>query len=346
MPRVSAERLLAVAVTLLRAGGTPDDISEIVAQVVVGADLAGYESHGIQLIPRYMQAVNGGKLIPDARPSIVEETATTALVSGNWGHGHHTAWFATEVAIRKAQESNVAVVGLVETNHMGRLGAYSELAVSRDMAVIVLLGTNTKEGGSTAPYGGRAPALGTNPYSIGVPSSDDYPDVVVDFSTSQIAGNSVKMAEVKGEPLPVGAVLDKHGNPTTNPQDFYDGGVLLPAAGHKGYGLSLCADLLGNVLNPVYLHRGPGREAGMLIIALNPAMFAPLAGYFEGIGAALNRVKSTPLAAGFDEILIPGEGAARRTARHRAEGVELLDATWDSLDECARSLGTSIGERP
>lgn len=340
MLSLSADRLHAVASALFRANGTPDDITREVVDILIESNLAGHDSHGVQLIPNYMQAAKDGRVIADARPSIVEETETTALVSGHWGWGQQTAAYGAKVAIEKARRMKVAVVGMVECNHVGRLGEYSERAMREGMAMIATLGS-AGQTGNTAPFGGRAGVLGTNPFSFGIPAGEKE-DVLLDFATTVVAGNKVAVARAKGVELPAGAILDREGRASTNPADLANGGVMLPFGGHKGYALAVCAELLGNIVAPSFRFRGPGRWGGTLFIVLDPTMFAPRDAYEQAVDEVLDRIKAVPPAPGFDEVLTPGEPEQRARAQRRAEGVPIPEATWEALKRTGQALGVDV----
>ncbi|HEY3082335.1 MAG TPA: Ldh family oxidoreductase [Chloroflexota bacterium] len=340
MLTIDSQRLRAVATAIFRGLGTPDDVTDETVEILIASNLAGHDSHGVQLIPNYARQVEQGRVVPSARPEIVEESATTALVAGRWGWGQYTAAWGTNVALRKARESKIAVVALVECNHVGRLGEYSERAARDGLGLVATLGSAEKRG-STAPFGGRRGVLGTNPWSMALPAGRRR-HVLLDFATTVIAGNKVAVARAKGEPLPPGAVLDREGRPSTNPDDLRDGGVMLPFGGHKGYALSVFAELMGNVVAPSYRFRGPGRWGGTLLIAFDPAMFAPRPEYEAAVDDVLDRLKAVEPAPGFEEVLVPGEPESRSRRRRSAEGVPVPEATWQALVETGRKLELDV----
>lgn len=340
MLMIPASRLRSVALAIFRAVGTPEDVATETVDILIESNLAGHDSHGVQLIPSYVRFAKEGHVLAEARAEVVQETPTTALVAGRWGWGQHTAAYATRVAVRKAREMKVAVVAMVECNHVGRLGEYAERAAAEGIALIGTLGSANKTG-STAPYGGRRGVLGTNPFAFGIPAGK-HDRVLLDFATTLIAGNKVAVAAAKGEMLPDGAILDKNGRPSRDPKDLRDGGVMLPFGAHKGYALAVCAELLGNIVSPSYRWRGPGRWGGTLFIAFDPAMFAPRDEYEAATDAVIDRIKAVEPAEGFNEILIPGDPENRARAKRGAEGVPVPEATWKALGETTATLGLDI----
>ena len=144
------------------------------ADALVSANVRGVDTHGVFHLAMYVKAVQDGKLDATASPSIVRETPNTALVDGNRTFGHVAAKFATDVAVRKAKENDVAVVGLVRSEHIGRLGEYAEMAAAAGVVSIIcgagysLLGSKV-----AAPYGGSKGLLSSNPIAMGFPGGDE-----------------------------------------------------------------------------------------------------------------------------------------------------------------------------
>src|SRR5512143_3515739 len=128
MPTLTKEVLHDITAAIFRAAGAPDDIAVQVADVLIDNHLAGHDSHGILRIPEYIKSVRAGEIIPTARPTILEETATSALVSGNWAFGQVTGVFAADLATEKAKRERVAVLSIVQAGHTGRLAAFTERA--------------------------------------------------------------------------------------------------------------------------------------------------------------------------------------------------------------------------
>lgn len=335
-----AEKLADSARQIFVAAGAPDDIAEKVSQSLVGAMLAGHDSHGVIRVPAYVQQIRAGRLAPAARPSVIRETATTAVVSGNWGFGQIAAFYATDLAIRKARDSQTATVGVVQCNHVGRLGEYSEIVAGAGLVAMSTVG-GFAGSGAVAPFGGVGRALGTNPISFGIPTHE-HPSLIVDFATSMVAEGKLQVARAKHEPIPEGWILDKEGRPTTNAEDFYTGGVLLPFGGHKGYALSLVAEILGGSLAGVEAYRDDRFGAGFFIWVLDPSAFRPAEDFDASVDRLLDKVKAVPPAPGFAEVLAPGEPEVRSRARRAIDGVPIAEDTWEGLRATAKELGTEI----
>ncbi|MAG37243.1 MAG: dehydrogenase [Dehalococcoidia bacterium] len=341
MPTLAVPVLTDLTQRIFAAAGTPADLATLVAEHLVDANLTGHDSHGVLRIPPYIQQVQAETVVADARPSILEERAATALVSGNWGWGQVTANFGMDLAIRKAKEGGVAVVGLVQCNHLGRVGAYPTRAAEQDIASFVTVGSLSGSG-SVLPHGGREGRLGTNPLSFGFPGGSG-PPFLVDFATSTIAGGKVMLALAKGEPVPEGALLDAEGNPTTDPATRYQGGGMLPFGGHKGYGLSMVVGLFGGLLTHATKQAGHGgRGGGTFMLAVDASLFGPLDELAQEVDQAFAQLKNTPPAPGFEEVLIPGEPEQRSRERRQREDIPVPESTWEEIRSIAAEFGLTM----
>ena len=323
---------------IFQAVGTPKMTADLVGQSLVSANLAGHDSHGVIRIMQYLRQIDADEIRPLARPEVERETAVMALLNGHRCFGQLAAKTAIETGIGKARGDAVAAIGLKHSGHVGRLGEWVELAA--DEGFIALAYANGgRSGGLVAPFGGAERRMGTNPVAAAIPLQD-RPAVLLDFATSAVAEGKVRVAMNSGKSIPEGLVLDKHGRPTQSPADLYDDGMLLPAAGHKGYGLALLTDLLGGVLTGAGGPTLPGTILGngVLFVLLNIEAFRPLAEFFADGTIMADRIKSTRPAQGFDEVLLPGEPEARSAQTRQDSGIPLDDTTWEQIVEAAENL--------
>jgi LDH2 family malate/lactate/ureidoglycolate dehydrogenase len=339
MPTLSKEALHAVIGAIVRATGAPDDLAEQVAGVLVANNLAGHDSHGILRVPEYVQSVRKGEIVATARPTVLRETPTSALVGGNWAFGQATAMFATDVATAKAKRERVAVVSVVQAGHTGRLAAFTERAARHDVAMFMAIGT--VDGPMTAPHGGAAPLLGTNPVAFSIPAAAGAP-VTRDISTSALAAGKIKVAKAQHTQLPANSILDRDGRPSTDPQAYFDGGFLLPFGEHKGYALAVIAELLSGPLAGADAYPGVASRSGIFIFALDVTAFRPLAEVRQAVAETLGRIKAVPPRPGFDEVLIPGEPEARMRIARERNGVPIADDTWRAVRGVADQLGVDL----
>ncbi|MBV7336859.1 Ldh family oxidoreductase [Chloroflexi bacterium TSY] len=337
---IKATELQTITQRFLVSSGTPQHIADIVADVLVGANLTGHDSHGVLRIPHYLDRVANGTIQPAAEPEILQETNTTLKIDGQHGFGHYTAQKGMEWAIQKAKESNVCGVSFINIGHIGRLGQYAEQAAEAGCIGLITYGTGRSDRGGTVPFGGKEGRLGTNPMAAGVPTGDESP-FVLDIATSIVAEGKLQVARSKNQDLPEGYIVDKEGSPSIKTADFYDGGHLLPFGGHKGYGLSLLICLLGGLCaNFDSTNSGMG---GTFMQVINIDAFMPLAQYQRNVRAFLDGMKATPPAAGFEQVLAPGDFEHMLRTQRLSEGIELPNAIYEQLQDCAERLGISLG---
>ncbi len=338
--RFSADQLQQMARNLFMAAGTPLDIAETVAEILVNANLAGHDSHGVQFVPPYLDRIENGDIDPAASPQVIQETANTMLVDGHKSFGHYMSRQAMAWAIDKAKQAAVCCVSFQNFTHIGRVGEYAEQAAKAACIAVITSGGAAKEGGGQmVPFGGARGALGTNPIAVGVPTGDDAP-FIIDFATSVIAGGKIMVAHSKNADLPAGSIVDKHGQPSVKTADFYDGGYLLPAGGHKGYALALLFSLLGGLAGQFDQERTA--MGGMFMQVIDVAAFTPPEAYQQNVRALLNGLKATPPAPGFDEVLAPGDFERRSRRQRLAEGIEVPESTYRKIEEWADKLNVAL----
>ncbi|MDB5803120.1 MAG: hypothetical protein JWN73_442 [Betaproteobacteria bacterium] len=340
MPTLTQHALTQATAAIFRAAGAPADLAAQVADVLVDNHMAGHDSHGILRIPEYLQSIRDGEIVPTARPQILEETSTTALVTGNWALGQVTGLYAVDLAIAKAKRERVATVSVVQAAHTGRLAAFTDRAAAQDVVMFMFIGTVDRP--MTAPYGGAAAVLGTNPVAVSIPNPGGAP-VTLDIATSAIAAGKVKVAKAKHEALPEGTITDKHGRPSTNPQDFIDGGFLQPFGGHKGYALAVIAEVLSGALIGAEAYPGVTARSGIFIFAVDAGALRPKADYAPALAATLARIKAVPPAPGFKEVMVPGEPEAQMRSLRTREGIPIPDDTWAAVTAAAASVGLDLG---
>lgn len=337
MPTFTAEELIRIGEVVFRAAGFPSDKAERVARSLAESDLVGHDSHGIIRIMPYLNYVRIGRLKPEAQVEVIEDRAASALLDAHWGVGQVAAEMAMNLAIEKARQGGVGMVGVRHCNHIGRVGEYSMLAALQGLIGIVAC--NVGEA-TVAAFGGTSRVLGTNPLSVAVPAGK-RPAFWMDFATAACAEGKLKVARATNQAVPPGWILDKDGQPSTNALDFYDGGVILPWGGHKGYAICLLMDLLGGALTGHGCPSLPEWKGGngVLAIAIDIEAFLPREAFEQTVERLFEKVKSGPTAEGVDEILIPGELEFRAREERAKNGVQIPETVWQQILGEARALG-------
>ena len=339
-----ADELHRLVREVLLAVGADECNAVRVADHMTLANLSGVETHGVNLLPSYIERIRDGEIVPNAWPAIMRETPTSALVTGNWTFGHTTAKYALDIAAQKAAEHNMAAVGMVQLNHIGRLGEYTEMAAAKGMIAMITASGLSELTPAAVPYGGRVKVLHTNPWSMGFPAGEETP-MVLDFATTASSQVKIANARRRKESVPPGWIVDKAGSPSTNPNDFFDGGGQLPFGEHKGYALMMASEFLGRIVtgSDEFAHSergGPGfRHSGACMILIKADLFRPIEDYGSSADALERRVRAVPPAPGFEEVLVPGDIENRNREARRRDGIPLEDATWESLVDLVKSLG-------
>lgn len=322
------------------AGSEPDEAA-IVTDHLIAANLAGHDSHGVIRIPAYIRWVNEGKVLPNQTSRTVFENEAVAVLDGCLGYGQVVGAQATELAISKCARHGVAAVALRNAGHVGRLGHYAEMATRAEKVSLHFVNT-TGMGVLVAPVGGTSRRLSANPLAAGIPCGSAAP-IILDISTSAIAGGKVHVALNQGVPVPEGCLLDASGRPTTDPKDFFADppGALLPFGGHKGYALSVIVDALAGALTGGGC-TGPGKdrlEQGMLSIVLDPAFFAD--SFAAEIRRFVDYLKGARRVSDSAEILMPGEPEHRTRADRVRVGIPLDDTTWSEICQVSTDLNVA-----
>ena len=334
MPVFPHDYLEKVAFHIYLAEGAPEDEARTVASHQVKANLVGHDSHGVILVPTYVDRIHKGHIVPGAPFEVVAESPATARIDGHWGFGFVVTEKAMQMAIEKARVHNVAAVTVSYQSHIGRLGDYPTMAAAEGM-----IGLITADSGAgpkaVAPFGGRERRLGTNPICIGVPS-DLEGTLLLDMATSAVAQGKISLARNRKEAIPGSWVVDKDGNPTTDPDDYFQGGAILPVGadqGHKGYGLSFMVEMFSGILTGLGFGIDPQarHNDGCFIAVFKVEAFRPLAEFKKEVTEFARFVKDTPPAKGFTEVLYPGEIEWRTERERLRDGVYVEDETWDQI---------------
>jgi uncharacterized oxidoreductase len=347
MPTISANELREFAVKLLAAGGANEQEAQRVGESLIGANLRGYESHGVMRIPFYLDQVAQGDIVPNAEFEIVKEGPATLAVNGNWGFGQVLADQLTRKLIEKAHLSGTATGTMYHSSHIGRLGEYCEMAAAENLVSIVMVNTHGVAR-RVAPPGGKAPRLGTNPLAIGVPFEEGA--IVLDFSTSATAEGKVRVKKIAGEQCPEGWLLDSDGRPTTDPNDLYADppGTILPMGGeqtYKGFGLALMIDIFcGAISGGLCSRETPITPNGncVYMTLLDPDHFGGSDHFAREVSQLVSFVRGCPRIDGVERILLPGDPERLTLKDRSSQGIFLDDGNWGKLTELAAKLNVSV----
>ena len=345
---VDQAKLRTLASKIVTAGGSKPDEAEIVADHLVEANLRGHDSHGVGMLVAYVRDFEGGTLKPNQKPEVVSDTGTISVWDAHAGYGQVVARQAVEWAIGAAKKHGVAVNGLRNAHHIGRVGTYGEIAARAGMVSMHFV--NVASGPPpVAPFRGREGRFLTNPVCIAIPGTSSNEPIVLDFATSRVAMGKVRVAHNAGKKMLDGALLDHQGKPTTNPAVMYTEpkGVVLPFGEHKGSGLALVCELLAGAIvgsATVTTMTPPDRGIinGMLSIVIDPAKLSTRDSMLAEIDSMIEWVKSAKPSDPDLPVLIAGEPERIARAERMAKGVDVEDETWRQLMAIAERYQISV----
>jgi LDH2 family malate/lactate/ureidoglycolate dehydrogenase len=342
VPRFKPDELQTFTDHLLSLGGMPHDDAQLVAKLLVRAELRGYPGHGVTRVPQYLSFIKAGTINIRQKPEIVREGKISAVIDGNHYIGQVVAHKGMQLAIDKAKEHGAGIVCLRRAGHTGRLADYMEMATDAGM---IGIGAVSVGAGTTTLYGGMERIGGTNPMAFGIPARNGR-HILVDFATASMSMGEIQKRVAKKDAIPDGVMLDGYGNPTNDFKKFRGPprGVFLPFGGYKGSGIAAMTEILGGILSGNGLskdwwEKGGHGVNGVFLQAFAVEEFQPLDQFLDKVDDFISFVKSTKAAPGFKEILLPGEHARANEARQLNEGLEVDEETWSELIELAAELG-------
>lgn len=338
MPTIDSRQLTDLATAIFTAAGASPENADGVVSSLISANLAGHDSHGVIRIPYYVKEIKDGNLDPRARPFIVRESPTTAVVDGAGTFGQVGAHFAADVAVQKARATGLSLVAAMHCHHTGRIGQWVE-----EIAAAGMVGMATTSGVTgpyqVAPFGGAGGGLSTNPMAWAVPRAAGHAPILLDYATSAVAQGKLQVARAKKAPVPPGSIINAAGEPTTDVEEFFAGGLMLPFAGHKGYALGVMVELLSVGLSGGDTAVPAGRSSCIQLLAIDPSALRPAADFTAYVERLAARLKAVPPAPGFSEVLLPGEPEAQTRATRQRDGIPVPDATWEAIRATAGDLG-------
>jgi ureidoglycolate dehydrogenase (NAD+) len=322
--------------------GLGEEDAATVADSLVAADLRGVATHGVMRLPIYVERLRRGLVA--ARPTIrVRRTGpATATLDGGNGPGQVVALRAMVEAVAIAEEAGVGLVSVQHSNHFGAAGWFALHAAERGLVGLAL----TQAEADVVPFGGRRAALGTNPLAVAVPRADG-PPILLDMATSAVAMGRVMVARREGRPIPADWAVDADGQPTTDP---HEAKAVVPLAGPKGYGLAFVVEVLAGLLSGsptgtevrrMYDDFDEAQGIGHLLGAVDPARFLAPEDFTAGVERLAGQLKATPPAAGFGEVLLPGEPEERTQERHRRDGIPIPEEVSRELAALGAELAVA-----
>lgn len=347
---IRSERLAALVTAIFRKTGADQAESALVAESLVKANLMGHDSHGVGLVATYVAHFRDGLLRPGTAVERVRDDGAILMFDGGRGFGRRVGGEAIGEAVARCRETGVVLMTLRNAHHLGRIGAYGEIAMAAGLVSLHFVNVVDHDP-AVAPWGGADARYMTNPVCIAVPGTERTPPVLFDMATSRIAMGKARVAMTKGVALEEGMVIDAAGRPSVDPGVMYTNprGALLPFGEHKGSGLALMCELLaGGLSGGGTIQPANPRENGILnnmfSILVDPARLVDIDWLRAEIDETVAYVKASRPAEGGTGVLVAGDPERARTAERASAGIDLDDAAWGEMIAAAGTLGLSPDE--
>ena len=340
---VAPSELRAFAEQVATAVGVPADDARSIADGMVWAELRGIDL-GIKRLTTLVDRVRRGGTNADPRPTVVRETAGLAVLDGHAAWGQVTSVQGMRIAVERARANGIGACVVRETGNSLAMGYYPWLASRERMIGIAITNAIPLQ----APWGGRQRLLGNQAYAVACPSAK-YAPIVFDTATTAITWVGIHEYEARHERIPEGVATSATGEPTTDPATAL-AGMLLPAGGHRGYGIALVWELLTGVLSGG-AHFAPLPDDGggraptyqsTFLLAIDPAATMPYERFLERVDALIDRIRATPPGPGVTRVYYPGERAAEIAAARERDGIPLAEVRVGELRVLSRDLAVPL----
>ncbi len=366
---IQAQPLTDIVTRIIKGTGSSDAEAKQVAENLVLANLSGHDSHGVGMVPRYVDAVLEKGLFPNTSVRVNLDSGTLLGLDAQRGYGQIVGVEATRMGIERAKRHGSCIVALGHAHHLGRIGHFAEMAVAEGLVSIHFVNVLSRP--VVAAWGGGDGRYGTNPCCIGVPIGmpvghtgqgfagyqADKP-FVLDFATSRVAQGKMRVAYNKGEHVPDGYLIDEKGAPTNNPgvvvvsqnpdpQGEVQLGALMPFGEHKGFGMAVACELLGGALcGGGTWHRAADNKRAvynsMLTILVSPEALGTQNIFAQEASSFIDWLKLSPAGMGSEGVLTAGDPERAYRAKRHVDGITVDSTTWGELVEAGKKVQVTV----
>ena len=348
--RIDQKPLTQIATTILHKAGAELKRAQAVAEHLVIANLKGHDSHGVGMIPSYVKSMMSDLIRPQNDALLTRDSGAVLSFDGNLGFGRVVGIQAMDQGIERAKSHGISCVALGNAAHLGRIGAFAEHCAEAGLIsthYVNVVGHDPM----VVAYGGRDRRFITNPFCCAVPRTDGN-HVVLDMATTTVAAGKVRVAYMKGEPVPEHSLVDRNGLETTDASVIFSkdgGGAMQPFGLHKGYGLMVMCELLGGALGGNFTMQPGNQRAGatlnnMLSIILDPSAVGDLAAYDAEVTAMIDYIYASKAAQGVEKVLIPGDPERQSLAARSTNGIDIDENSWQDITNAANAAGLSMDD--
>lgn len=345
---VSATRLRTLSRLTLLALGSDAEEADVVSEHLLAANLKGHDSHGIGMLPFYVQSKQQGTLQPNQPAWLLNDSGAILQFDGERGYGQRVVPEAVSAALQRVEDTGIVLLTVRNSHHMGRIGQYGEQVAAAGKVGLFFVNVIDFPQPLVAPFGGSAARFGTNPLCVAFPTGEQEPPFILDFATSMVAYGKTRVAYLAGKTFDDKVMLDAGGVPTDQPAVMHEEpkGALRPIALHKGGGLITAIEFLAGLLSAGgTLQPGNAREGGIVnnltAIIIDPAAVTDVDWLRSEYDAMADYIRSSPAPEGEPPLMLAGEPERQREAQRLAAGIEISDGEWHAILEAARQAGVT-----
>ncbi|WP_416896478.1 MAG: Ldh family oxidoreductase [Minwuia sp.] len=338
--RYDAAGLKRFGADLFAAAGMPQDRAATVSEMLVDADLMGHDTHGLNLAPQYLAALEGGEMPKTGDPEVISDRGPSVLWDGGYLSGVWLVRHAMDLAMDRARQYGLCGVSIRRSGHIACLASFLPVATAAGQMLLLLSSDPANAG--VAPHGAVEPIYTPNPMGVGIPTDGD--PVLIDISASITTMGLTGRAAANGERMPGKWLVDAEGRETDDPAAFGNGGALLPLggieSGHKGFGLGIMIEAMTSGLGGFGRKDRPEQHgASVLVLLIDPEAFGGLGAFAAETGFFGAACRAARTAEGAPGVRLPGERALQRKRDGEQNGVALFDGIMPRLIEWAGRLG-------
>ena len=341
---VDSQKLTLFCKKALIKAGVNSKIASNIASSLVLTSLRGVDSHGIRLLPHYINAVRIGRINPNPKYRFRFKKQTAGLMDAKDGFGIDAGIAAMRKAMSLARKSGVAAIGVYNSSHFGAAAIYGLEAAKNGLIGLAFTSTDSL----VIPTNGRRPYLGTNPICFCAPIQNEGP-FCLDMATSVVPLNKIMNYKSKGQNLEPGWAVDARGKPTINASDA---AWLLPFGGYKGFGLEVMVEILSSILTGMNFGRhivkmypltGRKRQLGHFFVAININSFIPLAKFKKNLKAMCDELRNEPAFVKSRRVVVPGDPEKKYFVIRSREGIPMAQPLVAEFRQLAEELGLKTG---
>ncbi|KAA2213230.1 Ldh family oxidoreductase [Teichococcus oryzae] len=342
-PRFEAAALVTATAGIFAAAGVEADKARVMAEVLVESDLMGHVTHGLGLMPKYMEEIAAGNMRLSGDPEVLSDHGAALTWDGRALPGGWLTVKALDLAAERAKQYGTCSVAIARSQHIGCLAVYPARAAERGL--VCLLFSSAPGTASVAPFGAKQGVYSPNPFAAGYPT--DGTPVVTDISASITTNNMSLRLAGRGERFPEKWLLDAEGNPTDDPNAIKQGGTILPAGGldhgQKGYGWALVTEALTQGLSGYgRIDKPSGMMASVFLQVIDPAAFSGLDAFTRQTGHTAAACRAAAPRPGMPPVRLPGQKGLKLREAALAQGVELAPGILEALRPIAAQYSVEL----